>query len=281
MHTEKWSLKTFPLKLEKALKNVKTDGPAIVLKRRAVAEKTAVWAVDIKLLSRQKGRLMPTIKMSLNEQYELTSTEKAEPDGGVNAVLKIRNVKVSSKPPMPSVEKEAVKTLSGFKVSANINARGKFTSLDPKDKTTKKVVKHVTNLLNLLDILPDTPLRPGQDYMDTYTTRTRMVGGGVLNTKFRMKYTFKGVMPYKNGRVAVIHAVFNAKGATDNASKAESNVISKGNGSALILLSLADGSVVKAEMHLSSLNRGNIKAKKDAYDFAQYFETHMIVNRKK
>lgn len=280
--TEKWALKTFPIKMESVLKNVKTDGPAIVLKRKAVAGKTAIWAVDLRLLSRQKGRQMPAIQMSLHERYRMVSKESPDPKGGLAAMITLKDVRVKVTPPMPVIAKQAVKTLAGIKVAVNINDRGKFIRVDPRGDTTKKAVKHVTNLLNLLDILPDTPLRPGQSYTNSYTKRNRIVGGGVMDTRFHMKYTFKGVMQYKGKKVAVIHAVFKAEGTTmDGNSKTGSNVESKGNGSALILLDVADGSLVSAEMHLSTLNKGKINVKKDNYTFARYFETHMIVNRKK
>jgi len=283
VHTEKWELKTFPIKMESVLKNLKTDGPAIVLKRKPVAEKTAVWDVDLHLLTRQKGKNMPLVKMSLNEQYQMVSTESPGTKGnGFTAVLTLKHVKVRSTPPMPDIEAKAVDTLSKFKVVVNVSDKGKFTRVDPREGTTKKAVKHITNLLNLLDVLPDRPLRPGQSYDDSYTTSTHIAGGGVLNTKFRMKYAFKGVMRYKGSKVAVIHADFSAGGVTtDSNGKTNSNIESKGNGGALILLDMADGSVVSAEMHLSNLNKGRILVKDSSYDFARYFETHMIVNRKK
>ncbi len=279
LHNEKLALKTFPIRMQSLVKGLKTSGPPVTLKRTAVPEKTAVWSVDLRMVSKQQGKLMPSVRMSMEEHYKLVSVEKPESKGGLTADIRVESVRIKSIPPVPRIEKEAQKRMENFRCSARIDSRGRFVSVDPKNNTTKRAVTQITNLLNMLDILPDKPLHPGESYANDYTRQTRLIGGGILNRRFHMEYTFKGTMDYKGKRVAVFHATYSAKGDTAHTDKAGSTMQSMGKGSALILVNMADGSLVGAEMHLGSLTRGTMAAKKKSYEFTQYNETHFIIHR--
>jgi len=67
------------------------------LRRKPVATGEAVWSIKLKLLSKQKGKMLTPLTTTLEETYTLISREKSKGQD-VNAELSIKDVKVKTLP---------------------------------------------------------------------------------------------------------------------------------------------------------------------------------------